>query len=193
MRGDLNCCGAGNARATGRTVDDKRRELFVADVDTQDGVNPQALRMVGTMFRFVRSVDQRLRRKGLSELSLTESAVLLQIERGTSTPSEISDTMHIDRPRVTRIVDRLVALGYVTREADQIDRRRTILSITPVGERRLNAILALVSSLLDELLVGLERQQRETLMAAVEFLRPVAEGRTGLSAEEATENPLRTA
>lgn len=141
-------------------------------------VDLDALRTVGTMLRFVRLVDQGLRRSEGSELSLTELGVLLQIGRGTTIPSEIADAVHIDRPRVTRIVDRLVALDFVTREADLVDRRRSRVNITRSGQEHLSQSLATASAIIDSLLVGLSPEQRVELQSSVEGIRPSVDGRS---------------
>lgn len=48
-------------------------------------------------------------------------------------PSALADQLGYTRPRMTRILDSLVAKGYVSRRNDEHDRRKVLVSATPEG------------------------------------------------------------
>ncbi|KAB8333742.1 MarR family transcriptional regulator [Scytonema tolypothrichoides VB-61278] len=66
------------------------------------------------------------------------------------TMHEIAGMLHVTRSGATRIIDKLVSKGYVTREADAVDGRVSRVTPTPSG-------LALIERIEHE---AAERQQR---------------------------------
>lgn len=60
----------------------------------------------------------------------------------------LAERLHRTRPTVTVLVDKLVALGYVTREQDPGDRRVTWVRLTDAG-RALLPVFEAVSAALD--------------------------------------------
>ncbi|WP_122819358.1 MarR family winged helix-turn-helix transcriptional regulator [Varibaculum vaginae] len=48
-------------------------------------------------------------------------------------PSELAEQLHITRAAVSYLTDRLIDLGYVSRESNETDRRKTILRISELG------------------------------------------------------------
>jgi DNA-binding MarR family transcriptional regulator len=133
-------------------------------------VDLDMIRMVGGMLRFARAIDHHLRYALHSDLGVRDLSVLAQVGHGTALPSLIARELWLDPPRVTRIVDRLVMLGYVMRQADSLDRRRSLLSLTPLGGERLGSgkreISQSVAWLMAQL-TGLERQGLEHGLRAV--------------------------
>src|SRR5215218_10428328 len=77
---------------------------------------------------------RRLRQESGTGLSPSLTAALATIERhGPLTPSELAARERVQRPTVTRIVDRLEELGLVTRAADPGDRRSSLITVTRAG------------------------------------------------------------
>lgn len=148
----------------------------------EEMVDRDALRMVGTMLRFVRIIDQRARSVLGTELTLNDLSVLAAIERGSDLPSAVADALRLDRPRVTRITDHLASLGYVTRAVDQEDRRRCRLGMTTDGRRALTEGRASISAAVDAILENLPEDDRSVLLRSVEALRPLLGIPGGLSA-----------
>lgn len=48
-------------------------------------------------------------------------------------PSELAKNLNVTRSAVSYLTDRLVDMGYITRETDPDDRRRTVLRISEAG------------------------------------------------------------
>jgi DNA-binding MarR family transcriptional regulator len=67
-------------------------------------------------------------------------------------------------PRTTTgVIDGLEAAGLVERVPDPHDRRAVIARLTPEGERRLEAAIALQMQVSERLLAGLDDEEREQL------------------------------
>jgi DNA-binding MarR family transcriptional regulator len=78
-------------------------------------------------------------------------------------PSEIARLTRLDRDKVTRIVDRLVAQGLMRRNQKSSDRRRVSLSLTAKGKRVHAEMEAMRRAVETEFLSALEPWERETL------------------------------
>ncbi len=81
-------------------------------------------------------------------------------EKGTSvTPGEISEDCEMTTARVAVVLKKLEAKGYVIRETDQQDKRRSVISLTEKGKeknhRDYQRVHDIVGKLIDE--VGMER------------------------------------
>jgi DNA-binding MarR family transcriptional regulator len=61
-------------------------------------------------------------------------------ERGPSTVTELVDVLGVDQPRASRLAARAVDNGFLVRQADPADGRRTLLSLTVLGSRHLGVI-----------------------------------------------------
>ncbi|MFO1071094.1 MAG: MarR family winged helix-turn-helix transcriptional regulator, partial [Geminicoccaceae bacterium] len=68
-------------------------------------------------------------------VTVAEWVVLrLLLGRGGEPPSQLAERMGMTRGAVSRLVERLVAKGLVSREAAGGDRRFQALALTPAGE-----------------------------------------------------------
>jgi DNA-binding MarR family transcriptional regulator len=68
------------------------------------------------------------------ELSIGQLKVLMMLAGHPGmTISQIAGSLSIGKPSTSMLVDRLVQQGLVHRREDENDRRRTLVSLTPVG------------------------------------------------------------
>lgn len=68
------------------------------------------------------------------ELTIVKWRILSTLARlGRSTMGEVADFCVVDRTTLTRIIDQLVAVGYIERISDARDRRQTLLDLTQGG------------------------------------------------------------
>lgn len=86
--------------------------------------------------------------------------------------AQISERVQLSPATVSRIVDRLVAAGLVTRERSASDRRRVSIALTALGVERLSA---LPTPLQDVFLARFEKLPVSERLALVAALRRVAE------------------
>lgn len=119
---------------------------------------------------------RRLRQAAGTGLSPSQAAALASIERhGPLTPSELAARERVQRPTVTRLLDRLAAAGLVERAADPADRRSSLVSITPEGRALLAAARSRKDELLSARLDALAPEDRATLARAAELLEGMLE------------------
>ena len=86
----------------------------------------------------------RLVRQG-SDLSLRQLFVLFECAEAGATGVTVKALFEagakgLDKPGVTRAVDRLVALGYAQRKEHPSDRRSVLVSLTAAGRKLIAAI-----------------------------------------------------
>lgn len=69
---------------------------------------------------------------GLHPTDLRALIALLDAERAGEpmTPGRLGVRLHLNSPAVTAVIDRLQALGFLTRERDTRDRRRVLLVVS---------------------------------------------------------------
>lgn len=88
--------------------------------------------------RFIAFSDAAARRAGLTP---RQHQALLQIKgapgRDSLTVAELAERMRIRHHSAVGLVDRLAALGFVTRSPAPEDRRRVLVSLTPAAEAKL--------------------------------------------------------
>lgn len=132
------------------------------------------LRMVGTLMRLVRVLDQRVRAAERPDvMSITDLSVLYQIERGVDQPSTVARALRLDPARMTHVADRLVARGYLERAPDRKDRRRWRLRVTDTGRARLKQGQEDIVRIVDGVLAGLDAGERDALMRSLQAVRHV--------------------
>jgi DNA-binding MarR family transcriptional regulator len=69
--------------------------------------------------------------------SLEQLRVMLRIDEGHDTVSALASVRQMRMSAITSLVDALVARKWVTRRADDLDRRRTRLALTTSGRAAL--------------------------------------------------------
>ncbi|MDQ2741485.1 MAG: MarR family winged helix-turn-helix transcriptional regulator [Chloroflexota bacterium] len=155
-----------------------------------DTIDPDALRLAGTLLLMVRELDHQVRQVGSDELlSVTDLSVMRQIESGNDLPSLVARALRLDPGRVTRITDTLVSLGYVDRREDEEDRRRCRLTLTSTGLQRLKVGQAAVSSAMNHLLGDLTPEERDDLAIGIECVRRVLDTTSRSAALVASSGP----
>lgn len=110
---------------------------------------------------------------------------LLRILRGAGEGGlptlTIAERMVDLTPGVTRLVDRMVRRGYVTRTRGKKDQRQMLCRLTPAGRRLLARLEAPIDAADDFMMSGLPETELRQLVALLDGLRAVM-----ASAEEGT-------
>lgn len=84
----------------------------------------------------------------------------------------LAEVLHVDPGTLTGVLKRLIAGGQIRRRPDPSDRRRTILTLTPKGERFNRRIAGTVEAGVRQTLAALPE---EDLLASKRLLRRLAE------------------
>jgi MarR family transcriptional regulator, organic hydroperoxide resistance regulator len=91
-----------------------------------------------------------------------------------TTLSALARHLGVTASTMSIAVDRLVKLGYVTRELDEADRRRVRLRLTPSGVRMCSANSVLEPDLVAQMLDQLPRQERRDALRGLALLAGAA-------------------
>lgn len=107
-------------------------------------------------------------------LTLSQFRVLTLLAWQTATPSRLAAAMDLKPPSVTRLVDRLVRLGFVERAVDDTDRRRVTQVVTPAGWDIIERGCRAIAGEVDAIATGTPGIDRETVdRGLAEFQRAV--------------------
>ncbi len=125
---------------------------------------PLVMRLIRVEMRSHRSPD----------LSVPQFRALLYVSRRAGASlSDVAEHLGLTLPSTSRLVDRLVERGLLTRASAPDDRRRMILGITPDGQTVLDAAAGATRARLMERLATLSPQECETVIAAMHLLQRV--------------------
>lgn len=109
-----------------------------------------------------------------TELTQPEYDVLLTVTRGPDLAARLRDVtanMLISQPSVSRLVDRMVARGLVTKESDPEDGRGAIVTATEAGARAFRGIATKHGRSIAERMSVLSEDELRTLMELTRKLR----------------------
>jgi len=113
--------------------------------------DPRIVVLHGTLLSLVRRDGRDLTARQLTAF------LSVYMDEHTHTVSTLAELLHISRPGVTRIMDRLVQFDLVAREEDREDRRRVLVRRTARGAaffRELVGISRQVGDSVREVAVG---------------------------------------
>jgi DNA-binding MarR family transcriptional regulator len=107
---------------------------------------------------------------GTRELTRTESGLLATLLDGPRRITELATSEALAQPTVTKLVDRLERLGFVTRERSDSDGRVVMVTITADGRAEIAAVREQVRSLMRETVAGLTDDELALLIRASDTL-----------------------
>lgn len=114
---------------------------------------------------------RRLRQEAGGGLSPTVIATLASIERHkVVTPGELARIEGVQRPTMTRAINRLADAGLIDRREDPEDRRSALISVSQEGHRYLEAHRSRKSAWLANLIEEMPQEDADTLSRAAEIL-----------------------
>lgn len=108
------------------------------------------------------------------DLSQAEYDVLLTVTRGDSHAARLRDVttnMLISQPSVSRLVDRMVARGLITKEPDPLDGRGSLVRATPDGLAAFRRVATQHGQSIAERMAVLSDEELATLKAITAKLR----------------------
>lgn len=96
-------------------------------------------------------------------------------DKGSVRPSDLSTAMHITRGAVTHTLNVMESTGLILRKTDPSDRRNVLVTITPIGQERMDRQRALFLANMQNLVDHLGEEDARTLVriltVAVPFLQ----------------------
>jgi len=151
--------GAGEARRD-ETIDLSRLEAMV-------GYNIHILELLMVQLFFARFAPQAMTPGVFSTL-------LAIRDNPGARHGALADALMIQRPNMTKLVNRLVRQGYVRRRSARGDQRSVVLSLAPKGERALDDLLAEMPAHEESLTACLGADERRALLALLRKLARTA-------------------
>ena len=85
--------------------------------------------------------------------------------------STLNRKIKIKKENISRLVDRLEKMKYVSRGRDKNDRRKVYIMLTDTGRRALQGFLAEENKIVQEIYGSLPKTRFKSLMACVEELK----------------------
>jgi DNA-binding MarR family transcriptional regulator len=147
--------------------------VLCQDQDVVDG-GPD-LRLMLELARALVGVAMRSVEEAASDVSLPQYRALLVLERvGPCNAGGLAEQLGTHPSTVTRICDRLVALGYLTRETRSDNRREVELDVTDSGRALVHAVEQHRADELTRWLDAMPGDSRGQLAAALPDLVAVA-------------------
>jgi MarR family transcriptional regulator for hemolysin len=161
--------------------------------------------VISDVARLLRTAfDRRVRRLGITR---AQWLVLTRLHRHPgASHSELADMMEVEKATAGRMIDRLVANGWVERRREPNDRRVKRVYLTPEAERVHKRIWGVAEATVEDALAGLSvpesrqlmtllQRVKQTLVSAVDDVparnavvagrRPVPRGARGLNGKTA--------
>jgi DNA-binding MarR family transcriptional regulator len=130
--------------------------------------------------RLLRTHLRRLLEAHEPGLSPEQWFVLARVaEREPVRQIDLAEPVLGDPPNVSRLVDALVARGDVKRSPDPADRRSRLLSLTPAGRARADALFARAIAERPVVFAGLEERELATLAGALDRIDANVRGLLG--------------
>ena len=109
--------------------------------------------------------EQRTQDLGLSS---AQWRLLVHLAReGRASQKHLADLLDIEPISVSRLLDRMAAADWVTRELDMSDRRVRMIVPTPKALQAYEQIRSIASEVYDEALAGLSGREREMLVVGL--------------------------
>lgn len=134
-------------------------------------------------------MDQRLRPYGLSDIEFRALISVYSLQDTAAYPGDLCSSLGNSPANITRITDNLVERGLLSRVADERDRRRLLLTITPQGEQLIQNILPVMLQSMRDSFQGFGAADVDQLLNSLKQLAVViddANARASTSAETST-------
>jgi DNA-binding MarR family transcriptional regulator len=140
---------------------------------TQPDLSAAASDLRLATFRLAR----RLRaQRAVDSMSDGQFAVLAALKvHGAHTLGELAERERVTAPSMNRTVNGLEEAGYLTRTPADDDRRKVIIALTDSGLAVVDETVRRRDAWLEEALAELSASERDTLAAAADVMRKVAE------------------
>jgi DNA-binding MarR family transcriptional regulator len=109
------------------------------------------------------------------EVTLTQYRSLVVLaSRGPQGVAALAEAVSVSPPTASRMCDRLVKKGLVTRRTDRRDRRQVRIALSPGGRRLVDAVTARRRTEIEELVATIPAASRDGVVEALRHLSETA-------------------
>ncbi len=115
-------------------------------------------------------IENELKDRGIEGLVISHGNILdiLYNNNGRLTMKEISEGINRSKSTVTQLVDKLLAYGYVTKEADSTDKRISYIVLTEFGMGIKKDFREISDRVIQEFFQGFTETEAETLLTLLD-------------------------
>lgn len=145
------------------------------DPATADRLGPLLDDAMERLFRLRGVLDPAGVAHGL-DMSISEAMALGHLARGRCSQSDLRRHLQLERSTVSRLVDAMVARGWVQRDVDPDNLRERLLALTAEGTAAGHRLSHAVRERHDAMLASLTDEERAALVVALPALLRVVEG-----------------
>lgn len=117
--------------------------------------------------RIKQDIEPRLAQR---QLDMRRFFILSAIRRGTVYPKELSEKLGLPATLLSRYLEQLVQLGFLERQIDRQDSRRTRLSLTESGTQAVDAAAEDIKTYTSQRLQRLDPSRLGLLLESMERL-----------------------
>lgn len=133
-----------------------------------------AAAVMDTVPLVMRTIRAEMRSHRTPDLSVPQFRALLYVNRHAGASlSDVAEHLGLSLPSVSKLIDRLVARGLITRESASDDRRRMVLTLTPDGQAALRAAAQATQARLADRLAALSPDELTAIIDAMNLLHRV--------------------
>ncbi|WP_261305232.1 MarR family winged helix-turn-helix transcriptional regulator [Paenibacillus andongensis] len=102
---------------------------------------------------------------GVDDIATSHGDIIYALlKKSRLTMAEIAKKIDKDKSTVTALVDKLVRLGYVTKERDTVDTRVVYVALTHKGEELRPVFEAISKEMLDVFYLDISEKEKEELL-----------------------------
>jgi DNA-binding MarR family transcriptional regulator len=108
---------------------------------------------------------------GKYQINYSQYAALLSVYMYESlSEGDLARMLYINPSTVSRMVYALEEKGWLQSTRDKADRRKVIISLSPTGKKRIDGIVKQPALVLARLANGLDKEKRDYVYSAAEFI-----------------------
>ena len=121
-----------------------------------------------------RELRSEMRKQSSTDLTVAQFRTLAFVDRNVGASLlEVANHLGLTPPSTSRLIDGLITRGMIIREDHPADRRRVKLTVTPRGQRILEASRQGTLNYLANKLGCLNANDRKTIVKAMKTLQPI--------------------
>lgn len=118
-----------------------------------------------------RHLAAEMAKRGIEGIGTSHGDIFYALFAAQKLPmAEIAKRIHKDKSTVTALVDKLVRLGYVTKDKDSSDSRIIYVALTAKGAELEPVFEAISKEMLETLYDGVSEQEQEELLRLLKRL-----------------------
>jgi DNA-binding MarR family transcriptional regulator len=153
-------------------IHDPRYSRHFKGFDRDHGAVPQRDQATALFGRAAIAYDawRAQLRRGLALTHHERQALAYLWEAGSMSMSELGERLALSRAAMTSLIDNLESLSFVTRSVDDLDRRRTMLTVTELPYVRMVPLTYELTHLMDAAMTGFSEAEWEGIVRFLDIV-----------------------